>query len=290
MPDPLLPGKPGLYLSMFQYGLRSHADFAREHVTFYRRMRERIGPVAGRRVLDVGCGKTFWLTLLLASDGADVTGVDTEWVGNTRGWARWRAIARQNGFERALRTAAWDLLFARRYYRELERVFGKPLAFDRCDLRTYDGTRLVFDDAAFDLVVSHEVFEHVADLDGLLVSLRRVMKPDASTYVYIHGFTSLSGGHHIAWKHPDTMPSRKVPPWDHLRGRRFADIPSWLNGLREGDYRKAFERGFAILDWVRIGPEGAALLTPQIRRELAQYSPDELLTKGYIVIATPRQP
>ncbi len=290
MPDPWLPGKFGLYLSMLQYGLRSHRDFAREHVEFYRRMRERVGDVAGRRVLDVGCGKTFWLTLLLASDGADATGVDTESVGTGRGWSKWRRIARQNGFERALRTAAWDLLFARGYYRELERAFGKPLAFGRCDLRTYDGTRLDFADGSFDLIVSHEVFEHVAELDGLLGSLRRAMKPDARTYIYIHGFTSLSGGHHIAWKHPDSRPSRVVPPWDHLRERRYADIPSWLNGLREADYRRAFERGFAILDWLRIGPEGAALLTPEIRQELAQYSSDELLTKGYIVIATPRQP
>jgi SAM-dependent methyltransferase len=289
MPDPVLPGRLGLYLSMLHYGWRYHRDFAREHAAFHAKLRERVGAVAGRRVLDVGCGKSYWLTLLLATDGADVTGVDTELVRPGLGWAKLRDVARHNGIERALRTAAWDVLFARGYYRELARCIGRPLAFERCDLRVYDGVNLDLPDASVDLVVSHEVFEHVADLDGLLASLQRVLKPDGRTYIYIHAFTSLSGGHHIAWKHPDTKPSRRVPPWDHLRERRHADIPSWLNGLREADYRRAFERRFDILDWIRVGPEGTALLTPEIRRELASYSEDELLTKGYIVIAAPRR-
>ena len=31
MPDPRLPGRAGLYLSMAEYGLTRHRDFAREH-------------------------------------------------------------------------------------------------------------------------------------------------------------------------------------------------------------------------------------------------------------------
>lgn len=289
MPDPVLPGRLGLYLSMLHYGWRYHRDFAREHAAFYATLRDRMGPVVGKRVLDVGCGKSYWLTLLLATDGADVTGVDTAFVQPGLGWAKLRALARHDGIERALRTFTWDTLFARGYYRELARCIGRPLAFERCDLRVYDGVRLDVPDGTIDLVVSHEVFEHVADIEGLLSTLQRILKPGGRTYIYIHAFTSLSGGHHIAWKHPDTKPSRRVAPWDHLRQRRHVDIPSWLNGLREAEYRRAFDERFDILEWIRVGPEGTAALTPEIRRELAAYSEDELLTKGYIVVATPRR-
>jgi hypothetical protein len=118
--------------------------------------------------------------------------------------------------------------------------------------------------------------------------LHRVMKSDGIAYIYVHNYTSLSGGHHIAWKYPDTEPSTVVPPWDHLRQNRYPEIPSWVNRLRERDYRRAFEEQFEILDCFPTATEGKALLTPEIRAELADYSEEELLTKGFVVIAKPK--
>ena len=115
------------------------------------------------------------------------------------------------------------------------------------------------------------------------------MKPDATTYIYVHSFTSISGGHHIAWKYPDTEPSDEVPPWDHLRDKRFPDIPSWVNGLREHEYREVFEQFFEIEDWFPTHREGEALLTTEIREELADYTEAELLTKGFVVVARPKR-
>ncbi len=290
MPDPILPGRAGLYLSMLQYGLACNADFAAEHWAFFERLRAYCGDPAGLRVLDVGCGKSYWLTLLLASAGARATGVDTEVVAPGATAAKYLAIARRNGPERALRTLAWELLFARPYYRELARLAPFPLAFDAVDVQPIDGRRLDFPDATFDLAVSHEVLEHVADLPALAAELARVLKPGARTYLYVHNWTSLSGGHHIAWKHPDSAPSRVVAPWDHLRARRHARVPSYLNGLRERDYRRVFEERFEILDWFAAGEEGRALLTPAIRAELAGYDERELVTKGFVIVATPRAP
>lgn len=273
---------------MLAYGLRNTPDFAVEHAAFYRDYRARMGEVAGRRILDLGCGKTFWLTLLLASDGAEALGVDTEVAEPRRSAGKYWRLLRDNGPERALRTAAWDLLFARRYYRCLEREFGSPLRFDRVRLARTDGTSLPVDDGSFDGVVSHEVLEHVRDLPGVFAQLRRALKPDGLAYLYVHHFTSLSGGHHIAWKHPDTAPSRKVAPWDHLRARRHVHIPSWLNGVRADEYRRLLDREFEILEWRWLPREGEALLTPSIRAELRDYSEQELLHKGFIAIARPR--
>jgi SAM-dependent methyltransferase len=288
MPDPILPGRLGLYLSMFIYGLRGYGDFAEEHAGFHRAFREFAGDLRGRRVLDLGCGKTFWLTLLLASDGADVIGVDTEVTDPRRSPGKYLRLMRTNGLERTLRTLTWDLLFAGPYYRRLEAEYGAALAFDRVRMLPTDGSRLPVPDKSLDWIVSHEVLEHVRDLTGVVRELKRALKPDGRTYLYVHHFTSLSGGHHIAWKHPDTSPSRKVPPWDHLRSRQFTDIPSWLNGVRAHEYRALIEAELEILEWRWLPREGEALLTPAIRAELGKYSEEELLHKGFIVIARPR--
>jgi SAM-dependent methyltransferase len=288
MPDPILPGRLGLYLSMFAYGLRGYGDFAAEHARFHRAFLEYAGDLRGRRVLDLGCGKTFWLTLLLASDGADAIGVDTEVTDARRSPGKYLRLLRTNGPERMLRTLAWDLLFARPYYRRLAAEYGAELRFDRVNVLRTDGGRLPVPDKSLDWVVSHEVLEHVRGLAEVMSELKRALKPDGRTYLYVHHFTSLSGGHHIAWKHPDTSPSRKVPPWDHLRGRRFTQIPSWLNGVRAREYRRLIERELEILEWRWLPKEGESLLTPEIRAELKDYSEDELLHKGFIVIARPR--
>lgn len=288
MPDPILPGKLGLYLSMLHYGSACSGDFAREHYAFFDRMIEHVGEVRGLRVLDVGCGKSYWLTLLLASAGANATGIDTEVVQPGRHLGKYLDIARRNGAERALRTFIWEFMFARPYYDRLARESPFPLRFDMVDARPTGGAAMDFPDDTFDLVVSHEVFEHIRDVPAVLADLHRVMKPGARTYIYVHNYTSLSGGHHIAWKHPDTAPSKVVPPWDHLRERRYPDIPSWLNGLRERDYRAAFEERFDVLDWFPLGEEGRALLTPALREELNAYSEEELLKKGFVVVATPK--
>lgn len=288
VPDPLLPGRAGLYLSMLTYGLRHHADFAREHVEFFRRFLEFAGDIRGKHVLDLGCGKTFWLTLLLASEGANALGVDTEVTDPRRSLAKYRRILRENGLERAARTLVWDLLFAGPYYRGLEQSYGAPLRFDRVVLEQTDGSRLPVADGSIDWVVSHEVFEHIQDLTGVIAEVRRVLSPAGRAFLYVHHFTSLSGGHHIAWKHPDTAPSRVVPPWDHLRARRYPLIPSWLNGVRADEYRQWFERELDIVEWRWLPKEGEALLTPEIRAELADFREEELLHKGFIVVARRR--
>ena len=281
-----------LYWSMVRYANAHNRDFASEHWQFFQDLRARLAArgrsLEGLRVLEVGCGKAYWLTLLLHAFGARVTGIDTEELDPRRTPAKYWSIFRRNGLERAARTLIWDVVYARPYYRELERQCGRPLRGLKPDLRSGELGSVGFADGEFDLAVSHEVFEHIADVDAATAQVRRLLRPDGIAYLYVHSFTSISGGHHIAWKYPDTEPSSVVPPWDHLRERRFPDIPSWVNGLREHDYRAIFERHLAIGHWVYTKREGERLLTPEIRAELKNYSEHELLTKGFICIGTPR--
>ena len=282
-----------LFLSMMRYGRAHNRDFAREHFAVFRDLREDLSEyfsgLSGLRVLDVGCGKSCWLTILLHAAGSRVTGIDTEAADPRRTPAKYWKSFRTSGIERTLRTAAWDWLFARQYYAALAECAAKSLPMGQIDSRSMSVTDLHFDDDTFDLIVSHEVFEHINDLPAAAAEVRRVLKPDGLTYIYFHNFASVSGGHHIAWKYPDTEPSIVVPPWDHLRENRFPDIPSWVNRKRVVDYRDAFDPYFDVIQWKPGPTEGKLLLTDEIRQELSDYTEEELLTKGYTIVSRPKK-
>ncbi len=196
-----------LYVSIVRYSNTHNQDFANEHyasfVSMQRRLRDYgVTDLKGRRVLDVGCGKSYWLTLLFHSLGAKTTGIDTEFVGTGRSLGKYWRLLQTNGLDRTLRTSIWDLFYGPPYYRALENACGFPLHFEGVDARALSVTDLDFPDDTFDLVVSHEVFEHLPDLPAAVETLRRVMKPNGLTYIYIHNFASVSGGHHLSWKYP----------------------------------------------------------------------------------------
>jgi O-antigen biosynthesis protein len=93
--------------------------------------------VAGRKVLDAGCGLGYGAAML-ARAGATVTGVD---------------IA------------------------EAVIEAGRPSAGPQVDLQVGDVRSLAFDDRSFDVVVCFEVVEHIDERDAVLAELRRVLVP-----------------------------------------------------------------------------------------------------------------
>lgn len=287
-----MSGRLRLYLGQLALARRHTDRFAQEHCAWFARMQRTLQPwlpqLAGLRVLDLGCGLLQWQTILLHSLGARVSGVDMEYVRGDRRPDKYLRIWRSNGLERAVKTLFWDFAYRGRYRAALAASAPFVLRFDGLDLRQHTAERLPFADDSFDLVASHEVFEHIPDIAAAAGEVRRVLKPGGLAYINVHLYPSISGGHHVEWKYPDEAPSQRVPPWDHLRQRRFAERPSWLNCLREPAYRAVFEQEFEILVWEPSAWEGRALLTPDIRAELADFSEDELLKKGVIIVARKR--
>ncbi len=282
-----------LYAAQVGFAGRFTDRYAADHCMWFDRMlttlRPYIADLRGLRVLDVGAGILQWQTIMFQTMGARVTGVDMEYIRADRRPDKYWKLLKTNGPERALKTAFWDYTFAPRYYRALQACFGQPLNRHNLDFRQHTAERLPFADAEFDLVVSHEVFEHIADVPSAADEIKRVLKPGGLAYLNIHLFPSISGGHNMAWKYPDDEPSTTVPPWDHLREKRFPEHPSWINEFRERDYRPILEQKFEILVWEASAYEGRAQLTPEIRAELADYTEDELLKKGLIVLLRKEQ-
>jgi SAM-dependent methyltransferase len=108
----------------------------------------------GAAVLDYGCGEGTVVELLRAA-GYDAHGVDIRWPGSNTPDIEASDLGRQGVL---------------RYYEE-----GGPLPFD---------------DDAFDVIISDQVFEHVVPLETSVREIERVLRPGGVAY---HHFPSLAG-------------------------------------------------------------------------------------------------
>ncbi len=238
-----------------------------------------VGDIAGKTILDIGCGRLYPQTLLFHGAGARVTGIDNTYIGTRDPLCLkyWRSLTR-SGLEGLARDVLYDLLGKNRaYYRQLSRLSGFKFKRKSLDIKQMDVENMSFPDGVFDIAVSNNVFEHIADIPKAIAEVYRVLKRGGIIYIRINLFTSLSGGHNFDLSNPG-----KVPPWDHLRGNRYK-VPVYLNKLGQDEYISLFGQRFKILDVIDGQYVGKDLLTPSLRAELTGYSEEELL-KTHITI------
>ncbi len=127
-------------------------------IDFIIRMEERIGSVAGRGVLDLGCGRDALWTRAYTERGARVTALE---IDPTRA-----------------REAAGRLAAAPAAPRSGPRASGRALGVIRGD-----GERLPFAASSFAFVHCAQVLEHVRSPHAFLDELRRVLVPGGHAYV-----------------------------------------------------------------------------------------------------------
>ncbi len=232
-----------------------------------------LGGLRGRRVLDFGCGKYFPYSLLLADRGVDVIGVDVDRLNTDR--------------DPPDAIHAWLI-------RYLEQEIGHRLPLETVKLAGYDGRTLPFYDDTFDMMFSHSVFEHLADVTHVVREMHRVLKPGGYARHMVHLWPSLTGFHPFRkpfyYQRPLVLPPDERP-WAHLYDEH-AEAMSDLNRWREADFRRAFEAVFEVVDRQPPPPLGAEYLTPELERKLAGlgFDRNELLTEGvfYILRKRPR--
>jgi ubiquinone/menaquinone biosynthesis C-methylase UbiE len=119
---------------------------------------DRLGDLAGKRVLDVGCG-LGGKTVAYAEAKARVTGIDL----SEKNIARCAAFARERGA---------DASFA-----------------------AGDAGRLPFADGSFDAVIANDSLEHFADPEAALRELARVVGPGGSIFLFFTPWKSPLGSH-----------------------------------------------------------------------------------------------
>jgi len=219
------------------------------------------------KILDLGNGALRPQSYILANEGHNVTGVDLI-----------------NAPRLTLKSIAYSL--ARIIFcAHLPRKFclqGKLL------LVAADATALPLHDESFDLITSFAAFEHFLEIDKVVRECFRVLRPGGMIWAGIHCFPSLSGGHNVGRRRTRiTALPPGVEPWDHLRQRKVPFTVS-LNELRPNEYREIFAKYFDVLRAECVGTEGEEFLTPEIERELSEFTRDELLCACYLLCARKR--
>jgi len=249
--------------------------------------------LAGKQVLDLGCGQRFPFALQCAAAGAEVTALDLDYVKPDAWPLALTRIWRHNGLKRTLKSTVRRFLFDRRYYAALENTAKRSLRshMPRISFVVADPQAASYPlpDEQFDLIASNAVVEHVKDVSLLATEVRRLLRKGGYFYALIHNFYSISGGHALEWAYPNVHPSTKIPPWDHLGANRF---PAWtyLNRLKPNEYKATFAKHLRVLSFEGRnvhhdpGKEGERYLTPDIEAALSTYPRELLLTRGWCVI------
>lgn len=215
------------------------------------------------RILDLGNGRLRPQYTLLKAAGHDVCGID---LANR---------SRHSMVDKLYRVARcfykWRSGVARQSSRDEALVCG-------------DVGTLPFRSNTFDLVTSVAAFEHFLDVRKVVEEARRVLRAGGLLWTCIHLFTCPSGGHNVTFT---DIPLSKLPigkdAWDHLRRRRVPiDVP--LNEWRRDQYLTEFEKHFVIVKHYCAIREGEHFLTPQIEKELSEYTRDELTCHAYVIV------
>jgi ubiquinone/menaquinone biosynthesis C-methylase UbiE len=130
-----------------------------------------IGSLARKHILDVGCGNMLSDFGLLAKGAAHVTGLDIKPLPDG-------ILARQAA---DLRAAGLDC----------PADYATRLSHIR-----YDGRTFPFRDNNYDVVFSWSAFEHIADVEGVLREMKRVLKSAGVCFIQVFPwFHSFHGSH-----------------------------------------------------------------------------------------------
>lgn len=270
------------------------AEEADQHRNFLYKQREEYdrisqthgaGPLSGLRAFEIGCGQRPYRLLNLLSEGIDVRGVELDRVVFRPTLGSFWENLRDNGAERALKTALRHLLFGKHEQAGMERIFGARLDALIRDAESRIARGNAADEALWpsgdlDFVYSEDVFEHIPkdDLERVCEILARRLSPNGVALIRPMVFTGIRGGHNVEWYNASEGKARRCPPWDHLLDRTHA-ANTYLNELWLADYRALLERHFDIVEETIANPNiGRWAMTPELRVRLSKYPEEELFS------------
>lgn len=240
-------------------------------------------------VLEIGFGARPLRLVWLYNAGVEIWGVDLDKPLLHVSANSFLKVMRQNGAERAIKSAIRYYISDAHEWNELAAEVGRRGRSFRIPeerLAVADAASAAFWESTgtFDFIYSEDVFEHVLreDLPVLVERMAGALRPDGIALIRPMVFTGICGGHHLEW-YPHTLNqriSRRTEPWEHLRQDRFP-ANTYLNRLRRQEYVDIFEEHFQLLEEEAKAPRlGAQFMTDEIRAELVGYSDYELFSNS----------
>ena len=265
------------YFQLFKKMLRSSALSARINYRKYLEIKNVVKneldfELKNIKILDIGCGQRFPYTYLFSKDN-EVTGIDLDIILKSHNLRIYYSIILKNGFNRFLKTFLRSLLFDWKYFRNLSRLSnnGKKRKYE---IKYMNAENLKFKNDTFDFVLSIVSFEHFKNVEKCVKEINRVLKKNGKFYISVDLYSRLSGGHEINPKQP----------WNHLLNKNFKSTV-YLNKLRLEDYKTIFSRYFDKIKYIyEENPKVKKLLTPELRKNLSQFSDIELTMYPLIIL------
>lgn len=231
--------------------------------------------IAGKDVLDFGCGGGLMGPAFLVCGARSYTGIDLQ-----------ADLGRREAQNKRLRR---KMPFP---YSPAELMEQLP----RMRVRTGDDAVLGAEER-FDVATMLMVTEHLMDLEGVLASLSRVIRPGGKLYFSHHNYYCWNG-HHLPPRTVDQIAPNNprqaaLYDWNHVMVKpppgHYAATN--LNQVRIGELRSMVEKHYDIVDWQLVPTDearGSRRLTPAILAKLPEYSEEELLTQAVKCTAVPK--
>lgn len=142
MPDPALFEVP--FSPEWGYDERFFLDVEHRYTKMHRLLRERLGDLAGKRILDLGLSRGLFLERFRRYPDVQLGGIEID-------------------------------------PEEAERAQSRGLDADRHFVNVFDGSRMVarlpYDDGSADVVLAGEIIEHIVDTESFLREIHRVLAP-----------------------------------------------------------------------------------------------------------------
>lgn len=123
-------------------------------------------------------------------------------------------------------------------------------------------------EARFDAIVSQNTFEHISDIEAVLQSFHRLLRPGGKAYI---GFSPM---YHSPFGDHGELRAKVRLPWLHLIAGREAVIAAYnkandenvttlmecgFNALKPADFRLAFARSGLAVESMRVNPTEGGL-------------------------------
>lgn len=251
-----------------------------------KRMENKMGrPLKNMRFLEIGPGQGMERARYFGIHN-EVVAIDLDIIPQGFQPGNYWQMLRSNGFGRFFKTIGRKLILGQANNHAWEKVVGNRnmpmpqfIHGDICQPLEEIGT--------FDVIMSWSVFEHLPEPQQALENIINLLQPGGIFYISLHLFTSHNGHHDIR---AFTGRESQLPLWGHLReGKQHLFEPSsYLNKWRLADWRALFNEltpdADEYLESYGVMESLGSQLDPKMRKELADFSDEELFTVDLIYV------